>query len=67
MSVEMSEKVVEILRAEECETVVRKALKLKPDESIQIISYEIEKASNELVGFMGEYFKLRVRIANEVR
>ncbi|XP_039949876.1 uncharacterized protein LOC120767734 [Bactrocera tryoni] len=61
----MSEKVVEILNAKECETVVRNALKLSPDESTKIVSYALEKGSNELVGFMGEYFKLRVQIADE--
>ena len=63
---EMSEKVVCTLSAKECETVVRNALKLSPDESIKIASYTLEKGSNDLVGFMGEYFKLRVQIADEV-
>ncbi|XP_014093610.3 uncharacterized protein [Bactrocera oleae] len=62
---EMSEKVVCTLSAKECETVVRNALKLSPDESIKIASYTLEKGSNDLVGFMGEYFKLRVQIADE--
>ncbi|XP_011193775.2 uncharacterized protein Chka_1 [Zeugodacus cucurbitae] len=62
---EMSGTVVELLSAEECEIVVRNALKLKPEESVEITSYELEKGSNELVGFMGEYFKLRVQICGK--
>uniref|UniRef100_A0A0K8VQP4 CHK kinase-like domain-containing protein n=1 Tax=Bactrocera latifrons TaxID=174628 RepID=A0A0K8VQP4_BACLA len=62
---EMSEKVADILSAKECEKVVRNALKLSPEESTKIVNYALEKGSNELVGFMGEYFKLRVQIADE--
>lgn len=64
---QMNDKIVEILSAEECEKIARNTLKFKNDESIKIISYALEKGPNELVGFMGEYYKLHIRMQDEVR
>ncbi|XP_036329239.1 uncharacterized protein LOC118741391 [Rhagoletis pomonella] len=61
----MNHKIVEILSAEECEKIARNTLKLKKDESIKIKSYALEKGPNELVGFMGEYYKLHIRVQDE--
>ncbi|XP_053959474.1 uncharacterized protein LOC128864028 [Anastrepha ludens] len=61
----MNETIADILSAAECEKIARNSLKLQKDESIKIVSYALEKGSNELVGFMGEYYKLRIRVQDE--
>ncbi|XP_004524851.1 uncharacterized protein LOC101459768 [Ceratitis capitata] len=60
----MSEKKVEILNAKECEIIARNALKLGEAESVKILSYALARGTNELIGFMGEYFKLNIELEN---
>ncbi|XP_067625293.1 LOW QUALITY PROTEIN: uncharacterized protein [Eurosta solidaginis] len=49
-----------ILSAKECKIIVKKSLLLKHEDGIKIIDYVLCKASDELVDFMGEYYKLYI-------
>ncbi|XP_075150303.1 uncharacterized protein LOC142224415 [Haematobia irritans] len=51
---------IEILNKRECVDIVKNSLKLS--HQFDLISYRISRASADLVGFMGEYYKLKVEI-----
>lgn len=46
----------------ECRIVVEKALKLKPSHSMQILAYRTEPVGDDILGFLGEYFRLIIDI-----
>ncbi|XP_073822387.1 uncharacterized protein [Musca autumnalis] len=53
---------VEILNKKECLQVVKNCLNLPNDSDFELLGYKIVKPSSDLVGFMGEYYKLQVEI-----
>ncbi|XP_030382955.1 uncharacterized protein LOC115630503 [Scaptodrosophila lebanonensis] len=51
-----------LLSPKECALIVRRTLQLPEDENLQLLEYWIEPGSSELIGFMGDYYKLYVRV-----
>ncbi|XP_037958903.1 uncharacterized protein LOC119688296 [Teleopsis dalmanni] len=48
-----------------CFKILKKSLRLTSDENIKILRYSVNRCSDELVGFMGEYYKLNICIVDE--
>ena len=57
---------IQILSLQECLIIIQNDLGLSSNELIDIESYAVVSGSNELVGFMGEYFKLKVKLSKRV-
>ena len=57
---------IQLISLKECYTIVKNALNLNLNDSIDIESYAVEPGSKDLVGFMGEYFKLKVILGRKV-
>ncbi|XP_061399000.1 uncharacterized protein LOC133334684 [Musca vetustissima] len=53
---------VEILNKNDCLTIIKNCLNLLGDNDFELLSYQVVKPSGDLVGFMGEYYKLHVDI-----
>lgn len=49
-----------LLTRAECLEIIKNDLQLKDTNPIQLKTYKIKKCSADLLGFMGEYYKLEV-------
>ena len=56
----------QLLSSEECCEIIKKDFNSKHSNQIKLKTYQIKKCSNELVGFMGDYYKLETEIEDEV-
>ncbi|TMW50695.1 hypothetical protein DOY81_004219 [Sarcophaga bullata] len=50
---------------QECCEIIRKDFNSKDSKRIKLKTYQIKKCSNELVGFMGDYYKLETELEQE--
>lgn len=53
-----------LLSPEECRLIALRTLQLKKDEkeSLLLLDSQLNAGSNELMGFMGEYYKLHLQV-----
>lgn len=51
-----------LLKREECLEIIKNDLQLKDSSSIILKNYDIQRCSSDLLGFMGEYYKLKVEV-----
>uniref|UniRef100_A0A1I8NXU0 CHK kinase-like domain-containing protein n=1 Tax=Stomoxys calcitrans TaxID=35570 RepID=A0A1I8NXU0_STOCA len=51
-----------IISKKDCLTIVKNYLKLTDEDEVQVLAYEVSRASSDCVGFIGEYYKLKMEI-----
>lgn len=56
----------EILSKQDCLTIAKRDLNLKNDNDLQLLSHAVLQPSDDLVGFMGEYYKLSLKVQEKV-
>ncbi|XP_023303362.2 uncharacterized protein LOC111685338 [Lucilia cuprina] len=56
----------QLLTEEECLEIIKYDLKHNDTRNIKLQTYKIKKCSADLVGFMGEYYKLEVEAINKI-
>lgn len=56
----------QLLTRDECLEIIKNDLKFKDTSNIILLSYNIKNCSADLVGYMGEYYKLEVEAQEKV-
>lgn len=59
-----SSRVMRLLSTEECRLIALRSLQLTKDkeETLIILESQLDAGSNDLLGFMGEYYKLQLKV-----